>query len=147
MLSNDAAFYLLLVFLVPWNGYLWFVTLKAFFVFSYQPITGVVKSSKLEFEKDCEYGDKHHLAVVYTYKFKGKSFESSQVNYTSKEEFEDQELAKSELSKYKKGSVVAVFVNPLFPNSSVLKRQIPYRAIPFLLGGAFALYLTMGLKT
>ena len=76
-----------------------------------------------------------------------QSFESSQVNYTGKEEFEDKEVAESELSKYPKGSKVSVFVNPLFPNSAVLKKQIPYRAIPLVLGGGFGAYLIMSIKT
>ena len=146
MSSNDAVFYLLLIFLVLWNGGVWFFILKASIVFGYQPVLGIVKSSKIEF-KSSDSGDRHLLTVVYSYKFKDKSFESSQVNYTGKEEFEDKEVAESELSKYPKGSKVSVFVNPLFPNSAVLKKQIPYRAIPLVLGGGFGAYLIMSIKT
>lgn len=146
MFSKDVVFYLLLIFLIPWNAAVWFFTLKAFIVFGYRPTTGKVQNSELEYVTDIEYGDKYHLSVVYSYKYKDKNFESNQVNYTKREVFENKILADRALGKYIEGNEVTVFVNPVFPKSAVLKKQIPYETFPLLLGGAFAMYLVMFLK-
>ncbi|WP_348730261.1 DUF3592 domain-containing protein [Rheinheimera texasensis] len=146
MFSKDVVFYLVLIFLIPWNAAVWFFTLKAFIVFGYRPTTGKVQNSELEYVKDIEYGDKYHLSVVYKYKYKDKNFESNQVKYTKREVFENKILADRELEKYIEGNELTVFVNPVFPKSAVLKKQIPYETVPLLLGGAFAIYLVMSLK-
>ncbi len=143
MFSKDVVFYLILFFLILWNAAVWFFTLKAFIVFGYRPTTGKVQNSELEYVKDFEFGDKYHLSVVYSYKYKDKNFESNQVNYRKREVFENKILADRELEKYIEGKEVTVFVNPVFPKSAVLKKQIPYEMFSALLLGAFPIYLVI----
>lgn len=147
MSVDSSIFYFALIFLLFWNGAVWFYFIKAFYTYTWVKSKGKIIESSVVYDKGDGHGESYNVHAKYSYQFGSKEYEHNYVVYSGVYQFDYENEAREELKSLVVGSTVDVFVDRFNPKNAILKRVLPTKLISFLIAGGFGLLLLLNWKT